>query len=240
MQITIITLFPEMFQGFLKTSIIKRAQDKKKVKIDLLNLRDFGVGKYKQVDDKPYGGGVGMVFRVDVVDSAIKSAKTKILKLKSKNDNLKLKTVLLTPQGKLFNQKIAKKLSKYESIILVCGHYEGFDERIRKWADEEISIGDYILTGGEVPAMVVIDAVTRLLPGVLGKDESSLEESFSSGPKSYDRRPLLEHPHYTRPAEYKGKKVPKILLSGNHQKIKEWRAKEALEKTKKRRPELLS
>ncbi|MBI2588211.1 tRNA (guanosine(37)-N1)-methyltransferase TrmD [Candidatus Berkelbacteria bacterium] len=240
MKITIITLFPEAFKGFLKTSIIKRAQTKKKVKIDPVNLRDFGIGKHKQVDDRPYGGGAGMVMRVDVVDSAIKAVKTKILKLKSKNDKLKLKTILLTPQGKLFNQKIAKKLSKYENIILICGHYEGFDERIRKLADEEISIGDYVLTGGEVPAMVVIDAITRLIPGVLGKDESSLEESFSSSSKSYGLRPLLEYPHYTRPEEYKGKKVPKILLSGHHQKIKEWREKESIKKTQKRRPEFLS
>lgn len=218
----ILTLFPEIF-GSLSYSILKRAEDKVLIKIKPYNLRKWGVGKRKQVDDKVYGGGAGMVLKVDVIDKALKSIKSKAKKAK---------TILLTPQGKVFNQKIAQKFSKEKDIILICGHYEGFDERIREYlVDEEISIGDYVLTGGELPAMVLVDAVSRLVPGVLGKEESIKEESFQKG--------LLEYPQYTLPREYKGWQVPEILLSGNHKKIEEWRTEQALKKTKKRRPDLL-
>ncbi len=219
----ILTLFPEIF-GCLSHSIIKRAEGKGLIKIKPYDLRKWGIGKRKQVDNKAYGGGAGMVLKVDIIYSALQSLKEKV---KSK----KVKTILLTPQGKVFNQKIAKRLAKEKNIILICGHYEGFDERIRKLADEEISIGDYILTGGEFPAMVLVDAVSRLVPGVLGKEESVKEESFQRG--------LLEYPQYTLPREYKGWQVPEILLSGNHKKIAEWRTEQALRKTKKRRPDLL-
>lgn len=224
MNFEVITLFPEIFEAFKNTSIIKRAQEKGKIAINLHNLRNFGIGKRKQVDDRPYGGGAGMVLRVDVLDKVLAATKSKVKDQKSK-------VILLTPQGKLFNQKITRRLSKYQSLILVCGHYEGFDERVRNLADKEISIGDYVLTGGELPAMVVIEAVSRLIPGVLGKDESSLDESFS--------KDLLEYPQYTRPEIYQRKKVPQILLSGNHQEIKKWREKQARLKTLKRRPDLL-
>lgn len=225
MKITILTLFPEMFKGFLSESIIGRAQKKKLVKIDIVDLRKWGIGKHKSVDDTPYGGGAGMVLRVDVIAGAIHDTK---LKGKSK----KLKVILLSPQGRVFNQKNAKRLSKSnQDLILVCGHYEGFDERIRDYVDEEISIGDYVLTGGELAAAVVTDAIVRLIPGVLGKDESSQTESFENN--------LLEFPQYTRPEEFEGKKVPEVLKSGNHAEIAKWRADQALKRTKKRRPDLI-
>lgn len=213
-----------MFEGPFNHSIIKRAQNQTLIKINYVNIRDFGMSKHRVVDDKPYGGGVGMLMRVDVVDKAIERAK--IFKQSKKN-----RTILLDPQGKKFSQQEAKRLTKYDHLILVCGRYEGIDERIRDLVDEELSIGDYVLTGGEIPAMAVIDAVIRLLPNVLGKDESSHQESFQEN--------LLEYPQYTRPAIYKNKKVPKILLSGNHEEILKWRKEEALKRTKKRRPDLI-
>lgn len=223
MKITILTLFPDMFSGFLTQSILGRAQKNGLLNIETVNLRDWGVGKHKQVDDTPYGGGAGMVLKVDVVAKAIQSLKS---------ENPKAKVILMTPQGQPFSQKLAQDLaSSKKDLILICGHYEGFDERIRNYVDEEISIGDYVLTGGELAAAVVADAVVRLLPGTLGKDESSIDESFSQN--------LLEYPHYTRPEEYEGEKVPEILLSGNHAEISRWREKESLERTKKRRPDLL-
>ena len=217
MQIDVITIFPEMFTTWLTTSIIGRAQRKKLVKIKVSNLRDWALDKHKSVDDKPFGGGPGMVMKVDVMDRALKKFKTEY-------------KILLTPQGKTFNQKIAKRLSKLNNLILICGHYEGFDERIRSLVDEEISIGDYVLTGGEMPAMVITDAVTRLIPGVI-EPESLTEESFNQN--------LLESPQYTRPEVYKKMAVPKILLSGDHKKIKEWKEKEAVKRTKQRRADLL-
>jgi len=221
MKIDILTIFPEMFKGPFDESLLKRAQDKGLVKIKIHNLRHWAKDKHKTVDDKPFGGGPGMVIKVEVIDQALND-------LKKKNS----KTILLTPQGKAFNQKKAKSLSKLEHIILICGHYEGVDERIRQnLVDEEISIGDYVLTGGEIPAMVVVDTVVRLIPGVVGKKESLKEESFSKG--------LLEYPQYTRPAEYKGWKVPEVLVSGNHEEIKKWREKQSKEKTKKQRPDLI-
>jgi len=244
-QFDILTLFPQMFEGFLKTSLLARAQKLGLVKVKLHDLRKWGLGSYKQVDDVPYGGGPGMVMRVDVIDAAISNIKNQISKLNKRGDRTistskTIKTILLTPQGKQFNQKMAKSLSKDSNLVLICGHYEGFDERIRKLVDLEISIGDYLLTGGEIPAMVLIDSISRLIPQVVGKKESLKEESFV-----YQN--LLEYPQYTRPFEYlpqskafkRPLKVPAILLSGHHQKIKQWRFQQALKKTQKRRPDLL-
>lgn len=243
MIIDILTLFPKMFKGPFSESIIKRAIKKGLVKINFHNLRDYTTDKHKTVDDKPYGGGAGMVIKVDVIDRALAAIKKSIV------DHRKAMIILLTPQGKKFNQKIAQKLSKAKHLILICGHYEGFDERVRKLVDEEISIGDYILTGGELPAMVLVDTIVRLLPGALGKEISLEDESFSFKFQNskFEIQNLLEYPQYTRPEKYlpKSKKfkkplmVPKVLLSGHHQKIKEWRMKEALKRTKKRRPDLL-
>jgi tRNA (guanine37-N1)-methyltransferase len=241
MRIDILTLFPEMFEGFLQTSILKRALKKGLLEIKLWDLREFGAGHHRHVDDRPYGGGAGMVMRVDIIDEALATIKKDIGKKKTLRAGGPLgpeaKTILLTPSGKLFTQKTSLSLSQVSSLILVCGHYEGFDERVLKLVDEQISIGDYVLTGGELPAMVVIDAVSRHIPGVLGKKESLSEESFSiSGLPSQS---LLEYAQYTRPEDYKGEKVPKILLSGNHAEIKKWRAQQALKKTKNIRPDLL-
>jgi tRNA (guanine37-N1)-methyltransferase len=220
MKIDILTIFPEMFEGPFRESMIKRAENKKLVKIKIHDLRVWAEDKHKTVDDKPFGGGPGMVMKAEVIDKALKALKTD-----------KTRVVLLTPQGKTFKQKIAKKLSELKHIILICGHYEGFDERIREHlVDEEISIGDYVLTGGEIPAMVVVDAMVRLIPGVVGKKESLKEESFSQG--------LLEYPQYTRPADYKEWKVPEVLLSGDHEKIKKWRKEQAEKRTKLKRPDL--
>jgi len=235
MRIDILTLFPKIFTSVFSESIIKRAREKKILNIYIHNIRDYAQDKYKTVDDKPYGGGAGMILRVDVVDRALKSVKGKV-------KNEKCKIILLTPQGKVFNQKLAQKFSKYDRLILICGHYEGFDERIRRLVDEEISIGDYILTGGEIPAMVLVDAVSRLIPDVLGEKESLREESFNMQIKAHklkNKNFLLEYSQYTRPRVYKGMKVPEVLLSGDHQKIAAWRQKEALKRTKLRRPDLL-
>lgn len=219
--IDIITLFPDSFAGFLQSSIIGRAQKKGLVRINLINLRDFATDSYGSVDDRPYGGGAGMVLRVDIVSEAIKSVR--------KDGST---VILLTPQGEVFNQAQAQNLCGKSHLILVAGHYEGFDERIRDLTDLELSIGDYILTGGELPAAVVTEAVVRLLPGVLGKDESSRTESFSEG--------LLEYPQYTRPEDWEGKKVPPVLLSGNHAEIAKWQAEQSRIRTKTRRPDLTS
>lgn len=215
-----------MFQGVLNTSILKRAVEKGKATISIINLRDFGLGAHKTVDDKPYGGGVGMVLKVDVVHTAIKKAK-------EVNPNTKI--ILLDPRGTPYTQQVAENLSKEESITLICGHYEGYDERIRTYVDMEISMGDFILTGGEIAAMAVIDSVVRLVPGVLGKDESHMHESFS---KTETGR-ILEHPHYTRPQIYDGKDVPEYALSGNHKDIAFSRNQEALNITNEKRPDLL-
>jgi tRNA (guanine37-N1)-methyltransferase len=222
MKITILTLFPNMFQGFLSESMIGRARKNGIVEIEIADLRKWGEGKHLTVDDSPYGGGAGMVLKVDILAQALRELKTK-----------KAKIILLTPQGQKFNQKIARAMAKEKGdLILVCGHYEGFDERIRSLVDEELSIGDYVLTGGELPAAVVADAVVRLLPGVLGKEESHLSESFEDN--------LLEYPQYTRPEEFEGQKVPEVLLSGNHAEIEKWRKAEAEKRTEKRRPDLRS
>ena len=221
-QFDIITLFPQMFSSVFSESLVKKALEKNFLKINLINLRDFASDKHKTVDDKPYGGSVGMIFKVDILAKAIRSRK-KISK--------KVKIILLSPQGKIFTQKKAKELSKFDQIILICGHYGGVDERIKKFIDEEISIGDYILTGGEIPAIVLIDSVTRLIPKVVGNQSSLAEESLEKN--------LLKYPQYTKPAEFEGFKVPKILLSGDHKKIESWQQQKSLEKTKKLRPDLL-
>ncbi len=223
MKISVITLFPEMFTSPFNESIIKRAIEKKLIELEFIDIREFGIGKHKLVDDTPYGGGKGMLLRVDVLHKIIEKVKNK------KYSQSQQKVILLTAQGKTFNQKRAKSFSKLKHLILICGHYEGFDERIKKYIDQEISIGDFVLTGGEIPAMLIIDSVARLVKGVLSK--GSLEnESFSL---------LLEYPHYTKPQEYEGAKVPEILLSGNHPKIDEWRNSKSLNITKKLRPDLL-
>jgi len=249
MTINILTLFPKMFKSVFSESIINRAQNRGLVEINIYNLRDWAPDKHKTVDDKPYGGGAGMVIKVDVIDHAIASLKRKTKNLPTGKAGEKLKTILLTPQGKTLTQKKAKTFSTYSDLLLVCGHYEGFDERVRKLVDEEISIGDYVLTGGEIPAMVLIDSVTRLIPGVLGKNESSREESFSMNKFIKNKQlstfnfqldKLIEYPQYTRPEKYapeskKYKKtlsVPKILLSGNHEKIHKWRTNECLRRSK--------
>jgi len=220
MKFTVLTIFPEMFAP-LQESILKRAQNTGKIKIELVDFRTFAQDKHKCVDDVPYGGGKGMVLKPEPIFRAVRSLAP---------PEGKRKIILLSPQGKLFRQEIASELALYNDLVLICGHYEGFDERIRSLADEEISIGDYVLTGGELAAMVVIDAVARLIPGVLGKPESFINDSHSEG--------LLEYPQYTRPAEFEGMKVPPILLSGHHAKIELWRRKEALRRTFLRRPDL--
>lgn len=223
MTISILTLFPEMFNGPFSYSIIKNAISKKKVKINLINIRDYGIGRYKSVDDKPYGGGLGMVIKVDVLGRAIEKTIDRTLK----RDEQKI--ILLDPHGKTFNQEKAKQLSKLKHLILVCGHYEGVDERIGKFIDEKISIGDFIVTGGEIPAMLVVDTVIRLLSGVF-KIGVTDTESFPN---------YLEYPQYTRPKDYKKLTVPKVLLSGNHEKINNWRKSQSLKITKKLRPDLM-
>jgi len=218
MKIDIITLFPKLFESVFSESLIARAQKQKIAAITIHNLRDWSTDKHKTVDDKPFGGGPGMVLKVDVVDRALRDLPAG-------------HKILLTPQGKPFSQPLAKKLAQQKQLILICGHYEGFDERIRDLVDEEISIGDYVLTGGEIPAMVIVDTVVRLLPGVVGKEASLTEESFSQN--------LLEYPQYPRPEEYQGKKVPPVLLSGNHAEITKWRAEQSKKRTLSRRPDLI-
>jgi tRNA (guanine37-N1)-methyltransferase len=230
MTFDIITLFPEMFSP-LKVSILKRAEEKGLISIKLHNLRDYATDKHKSVDDTPYGGGKGMVLKVDVMDKAITAvitspssvipAKAGILRSRIGVRDDKTRVILMTPQGRRFNQDKARELVKYDNIVLICGHYEGFDERIRDLVDEEISIGDFVLTGGEIPAMATTDAVARLVPGVLS-DTSAESESFME--KDEENNYLLEAPQYTRPEEYQGNKVPDVLLSGNHAEIAKWRA----------------
>lgn len=229
MKITILTLFPEMFTGPFSHSIVKHATEKKRVSITLRNIRDFGRGSHKMVDDTAYGGGIGMILRVDVIHEAIEAS------LDKSTPRNRQRVVLLSARGKQFSQKSSRKLSQYDNLILICGHYEGVDERILDYIDEEISIGDFILTGGELPAMLITDSVVRLLPGVL-KEGATDQESFSLMEK---RSSLLEYPHYTRPKEYQNKTVPEILLSGDHKKIADWRQEQAKRITKKRRPDLL-
>lgn len=223
MKISILTLFPEMFAGPFDHSIIKNAKEKKLIDINFVNIRDFGIGRHQVVDDKPYGGGHGMILKVDVLEKAIAQTKDKNLSTSEQ------KIILLSPHGKTFNQKKALEFSNLKHLILVCGHYEGVDERVKKFIDEELSIGDFVITGGEIPAMMVTDAVIRLIKGVL-KEGVTSAESFSD---------LLEYPQYTKPNTYKNLDVPPILLSGDHGKIKSWRDETSLKTTIKLRPDLL-
>lgn len=230
MRIDIITIFPKMFAPVLNESIIKRAQEKGKVKIYIHDLRDYTLDKHRKVDDRPFGGGSGMVMNAEPIFRAVEKIKAKIRNTPYSIRNTKV--ILLCPQGKILNQRVAKRLAKCKSLILICGHYEGIDERVRQYlADEEISIGDYILTGGELPAMVLLDVMVRLVPQVLGDKNSLKFESFEGN--------LLEYPQYTRPANFREMLVPQVLLSGNHKEIENWRNKEALKITRLKRPDLL-
>jgi len=223
MNIVIITLFPEMFGPILGSSMMWKAQKEKLVKFQIVDLRKFGLGNRRQVDDTPYGGGAGMVLKPEPIFEAVEQTKKKLTEAK---------VILMTPRGEKFTQITAKKISKLDEVIIICGHYEGFDERIMELVDIELSLGDFVLTGGELPAMTIVDAAVRLIPGVLGDKQSPQDESFSQG--------LLEYPQYTRPDNFRGKKVPEILLGGNHSKILVWRKAEAVKKTKANRPDLLS
>lgn len=224
MHIDILTLFPEMFDGPFGASIIKRAREKGLININTINIRDFAYDKHRIVDDYPFGGGAGMVMKPEPIFEAVSYAR--------KSGTGSPKVILLCPQGQVFNQETAKRLASEKSLIFICGHYEGIDERVReKLVDEEISIGDFVLTGGELPAMVIIDALTRLIPGVLGEEESFVTDSFYNG--------LLEYPQYTRPREYAGLAVPEVLLSGDHEKIRKWRRIMSIKRTMTRRPDLL-
>lgn len=222
MHFSVITLFPELFEAFTKESIIGRAVQDGKASIDMVPLRDFGLGKHKQVDDTPYGGGEGMLLQCEPVFSAFESLekKSKAQSTKSKaNAKPKIRRIFLTPQGKKMTQRTVERLSTYDELVLLCGRYEGVDQRVRdELIDEEISIGDYVLTGGELPAMVLMDATIRLVPGVLGKEGSHQFDSFS---KAFDGK--REYPQYTKPADFRGMQVPDVLLSGNHAEIEKWR-----------------
>jgi len=229
MIISILTLFPEMFSGPFSQSIIKHAQDRGLITINFINIRDFGIGMHQTVDDTPYGGGRGMIMKVDVLKNAIDSILDKNL---TKDEE---KVVLLTADGATYNQRTAEKYSELKHLILICGHYEGIDERIRSFVDDEVSIGDFVLTGGEIPAMLVTDSVTRLITGVLKQDVTNLE-SFSH---QHGDSTLLEFPLYTKPQDFMGLLVPDILLSGDHKKIDEWRRNESIKKTQKHRPDLI-
>lgn len=222
MKIQILTLFPEMFTGVFGSSIIKKAQEKNIVDIDIINFRDFSTNKHKTVDDYPYGGGNGMVLKPEPIFSAVES-------IVGYQDS---RIFMLSPQGQTFTQKKAEELSNEQQLIFICGHYEGFDERIREHlVTEELSIGDFVLTGGELAAMVVVDSLVRLLPGVLGNEASAETDSFTSD--------LLEYPQYTRPESFRGWQVPEVLISGHHKNIAEWRRKESLKRTHNRRPDIL-
>lgn len=226
MKIRILTLFPGMFDSFLSHSILKRALEKGLVEVRAVDLRAYTRDRHKTCDDRPFGGGPGMVLKPEPIFEAFEELFGK------KGPSKKTRVIHLTPQGKRFDHAMAKKLAGADELVFLCGHYEGVDERVvDKWVTDEVSIGDYVLTQGELPAMVVIDTVTRLLPGVLGSEESKAFESFTGN--------LLEYPHYTRPAVYQGLKVPQVLLSGNHQKIAQWRQEQAVRRTKARRPDLL-
>ncbi|CAK6472312.1 tRNA (guanine-N(1)-)-methyltransferase [Peribacillus frigoritolerans] len=224
MKIDVLSLFPEMFEGVFGSSILKKAAEKQAVSYNVTNFRDYADNKHSTVDDYPYGGGAGMVLKAQPIFDAVEALKGQ--------GELTPRVVLLCPQGERYTQKKAEEFAEEEHLIFICGHYEGYDERIREHVvTDEISIGDFVLTGGELGAMVIIDSVVRLLPGVLGNVDSPILDSYSSG--------LLEHPHYTRPADFRGMKVPDPLISGNHKKIDEWRMKESLRRTWIRRPDLL-
>lgn len=232
MQFEVFTLLPEAFSSYIDTSILKRAQERKLIKINIHNIRDYTYDKHHVTDDTPYGGGGGMVMKPEPVFEAVeKVLDINPLQTSGKPDS-ETPIILLTPQGRVFNQNIAKELSQYPRLALICGRYEGIDERIRQHlVTDEISVGDYVLTGGELPALLVIDAVSRLLPNVLGDPTGAEDDSHAMG--------LLEYPHYTRPHEFRGNKVPDVLLSGDHAKIDKWRREQALERTFRKRPDML-
>lgn len=235
MKISIITLFPDMFTGPFDMSMLQKARKNGLVEIDTINLRDYGIGPRKQVDDTPYGGGDGMVLKPEPVVAAIEAAAEggpQILDANTEpgSEQRIPVVILLTPQGETYTQATALELSREDHLILVCGHYEGFDERIREFVDMQISIGDYVLTGGEIPAMAITDSVVRLIPGVLGGERSAEDESFSDGE-------TLEHPHYTRPESFRGRSVPDVLLSGNHGEIARWRQEQARKCTREEAPD---
>ena len=232
MKISIITLFPKMISGFFEESIVKRAQDKKLVEIEIINLRDFAIDDYGTVDDRPYGGGAGMVLKVDVLHKAISKIKNQRSKIQIKNQ--KEKIILTSAKGKQFNQEKATEYSKLDHLIIIAGHYEGVDERVLDYVDEEVSLGDFVLTGGEIPSAAIVDSVVRLIHQVLKKDQATRDESFNINGKKF-----LEYPQYTRPEIFNNKKVPEILLSGDHKKIADWQIKKAIEETRKKRPDLL-
>ncbi len=223
MRFDILSIFPEMFSSPLETSLLKKAREKGLIDVRIWDIRQYAEDKHKMTDDAPYGGGGGMVMKVEPIDRALMAVAP------VPGESL---TVLLTPQGEAFNQQMVEQFARYGQLVLICGHYEGVDERVREHlVEKEVSIGDYVLTGGELSALVVVDAVARLIPGVLGNSESAAADSFSMG--------LLEYPHYTRPGSYRGWDVPEVLLSGNHAEIELWRRKEALRRTRERRPDLL-
>lgn len=224
MQIDVLSLFPEMFEGPMNSSIIGKAQEKGVANIDITDFRKFAVNKHGHVDHYPYGGGAGMLLRVDPINDALEE-------IAENHPDSKKRVILMDPAGETFTQKHAESFAKDDHLIFICGHYEGYDERIRSYVTDEISVGDYVLTGGELGAMIVIDATVRLLEDAVGNEESITGDSFSTG--------LLEYPQYTRPAEYKGMKVPDVLMSGNHAKIADWKAKESLRRTYERRPDML-
>ncbi len=230
MRAHVVTLFPEAFEGFLRTSFVSRAIAAKKLEVTFHSPRDFGLGAHKSVDDTPYGGGSGMVMRVDVMVACLEHIDA--AGVGATPGGARKYRVMMTPQGRPFDQPKAEELAKREEFVLICGRYEGFDERIRGHVDEEISLGDFVMTGGEVAAMAIIDATVRLLPGVLGNEDSTREESHSP------ETGLLEYPQYTRPAEFRGEKVPDVLAGGNHADIAEWRREQAIEKTRIRRRDL--
>lgn len=223
MRFDVITIFPEMFDGVVNESILKRAQASKKIKVNVHDLRDYSKDKHKKVDDRPFGGGPGMLMTAQPWFDAIKKIKGRRMS----------KVVLMCPTGKPLSQNYAKKLAKQKNLIIICGHYEGIDDRVRQeLVNEVVSVGDYVLTGGELPAMILVDCVSRMVPGVLGKKDSLADESFEYN--------LLEYPQYTRPANFRGLKVPDVLLSGHHKDIKQWQKEQALKRTKKFRPDLLN
>ncbi|MBU0502097.1 MAG: tRNA (guanosine(37)-N1)-methyltransferase TrmD, partial [Candidatus Margulisbacteria bacterium] len=220
MEFDLLTLFPEMFQGPLSISLLKKACSRGLLSFNLVNLRDFAADKHKTTDDSPYGGGSGMVMKVDVIKKAV-----------SNKQKAESRIILMSPRGQKLTQKKVQQLAKEKHLIIICGHYEGVDERVRDYIDEEISIGDYVLTGGELPAMVLVDTIARYIPGVVKEEASVKNDSFHNG--------LLDYPSYTKPEDFEGKKVPSVLLSGNHREIAKWRAEQALKITLERRPDLL-
>ena len=238
MKISIITLFPKMISGFFEESIVKRAIEKKLIEIEIINLRDFAIDDYGTVDDRPYGGGAGMILRIEPIynagQSTISNFQFPISKQISNHKKPISKTIITSPKGKIFDQKKAQEFSQLDHLIIIAGHYEDVDTRVLDYVDEEVSMGDFILTGGEIPASAIVDSIVRLIPGVLKKDKATINESFNINEKK-----ILEYPQYTRPEEFMGKKVPETLLKGDHKKIEKWRQEMSFEETRKKRPDLL-